>query len=255
MYENIDDLYNESYHDFYKTCEYKELISSDPIPCKIDNSLKFVGQYNDGIITLRKPSFNTSDEVRELTSTLYHEFTHYYDESIFKHLGYQDDDIETLMLTYSEIHAAYNGIFMFLNLKNLSVKKRIDLNRIKFKNRAIVEYIAFQITKEINSMNNILGFKNSMYLLGEKRAFLKIARDVSVINRAYNFKRIPEVIRNEIINIDKLVDLTSYENIEVKQINLNKLKIENELCRISIKNVPFPNIEGMDEIKQIIDSL
>lgn len=255
MYENFDDLYNESYHDFYKTCTYKELISSDPIPCKIDNSLKFVGQYNDGAITLRKPSFNTSDEVRELVSSLYHEFTHYYDESVFKYLGYQDDDIETLMLTYSEIHAAYNGIFMFFNLKNLSVKKRIDLNRIKIKDRAIVEYIAFQITKEINSLNNILGFKNSMYLLGEKRAFLKIAKDISAIYRAYTFKRFPESVRNEIINIDKLIDLTSYKNIDVKQINLNKRKIENELYRISIKNMPIPDIEGIKEIKQIIDSL
>ena len=94
-----------------------------------------------------------------------------------------------------------------------------------------------------------------MYLLGEKRALLKIAKDILSINRAYNFKRIPDFMRDEIINIDKLVDLASYENIDVEQINNNKLKIDIELRRISIKNIPITDIEGMEDIKKMIENL
>lgn len=144
---------------------------------------------------------------------------------------------------------------LFFDIKTLSISKRIDLNKKKFKNHTMTEHIAFQIAKEIQSMNNILGFKNAMYLLGEKRALLKIAKDILSINRAYNFKRIPDFIRDEIINIDKLVDLTSYENVDVKQININKLKIDTELLHISIKNISVPDMEGMEDIIKIIDNL
>lgn len=57
------------------------------------------------------------------------------------------------------------------------------------------------------------------------------------------------------MNIDRLVNLASYDNISVEQINNSKLKIDIELRRISIKNIPIPDIEGMEDIKRIIDSL
>lgn len=144
---------------------------------------------------------------------------------------------------------------LFFNLKNLSAKKRIDLNKIKFENHTMTEHIAFQITKEIQKMNNVLGFKYAMYLLGERRALLKIAKDIPAINRAYNFKRIPEYIRDSIINIDKLINLNSYGNIDVEQININKLKADIELRRIAIESISIPNIEDMEEIKKIINNL
>lgn len=62
-------------------------------------------------------------------------------------------------------------------------------------------------------------------------------------------------MRDEIINIDKLVDLASYENIDVEQINIYKLKIEVKLQHMSIKNIPIPDIEGIEDIKRIIDNL
>ena len=111
MYKNFYELYNETYIDFYNTCKYKELISAVPIPYRIDDSLKAVGQHDNGAVILRNPTLGTHDEVRQLTVILYHEFTHYYDEAVFKHLGYPDDDIKNLMLTYSEVHAAYNGFW------------------------------------------------------------------------------------------------------------------------------------------------
>lgn len=255
MYENFNEFYSDSYINFYNACGCKEYISSEPIPYKIDNSLKVTAQYLDGIVILKNSSINTSEEIRLLNTDIYHELTHYYDESMFKHIGYSDEDINILMLTYSEIHAAYNAMFSFFNLKNLSVKNRIDLNRMKFKNRTMSDHIIFQINKELGYMNNVLGFKFAMYLLGERRALLRISKDISVINRAYNFKQIPEAIRSEIINIDKLINLNSYENINVEQININKLKADIELRRISIKNIPIPNIESMEDIKKIIDNL
>lgn len=258
MYENFNEFYNDIYINFYNTCKYKELISSTPIPHKIDVSLKMEAQYLNGMVIFKKSSINAAEEIRLLSTDIYHELTHYYDESVFRHFGYfgySDEELNVLMLTYSEIHAAYNAMFAFFDIKTLSIRKRIDLNKMKFKNHTMAEHIAFQIAKETQSMNNVLGFKNAMYLLGEKRALLKIAKDIISINRAYNFKRIPEFMRSEIINIDKLVDLTSYENIDVEQININRLKIDMELLRISIKNIPAPDIEGMEDIIKIIDSL
>jgi len=119
----------------------------------------------------------------------------------------------------------------------------------------MTEHIAFQIAKETQKMNNVLGFKYAMYLLGERRALLKIAKDIPAINRAYNFKRIPEHIRDSIIHIDKLINLNSYEHIDAEQININKQKADIELRRISIKNIPIPNIDGMENVKKIIDNL
>lgn len=255
MYENFDEFYNDTYNNFYNACEHKNLISSNPIPYKIDESLKMEALYSNGLVIFKNSSINTAEEIKLLVTDIYHELTHYYDESVFKHFGYSKEDISVLMLTYSEIHAAYNAMFAFFDIKTLSVKKRIDLNKKTFKNHTMTEHIAFQIATETQSMNNVLGFKNAMYLLGEKRALLKIATDTLSINRAYNFKRIPDFMRDEIINIDRLVNLASYDNISVEQINNSKLKIDIELRRISIKNIPIPDIEGMEDIKRIIDSL
>lgn len=255
MYENFDEFYNDMYSNFYNACIHKELISSSPIPFKIDKSLKMVAQYLNGTIFFKNSSINTIVEMRLLNTDIYHELTHYYDETIFKYNGYCDEDINCLMLTYSEIHAAYNEMFAFFNLNNLSVKKRIDLNKRKFRNRTMTEHIKFQINDAIQNMNNPLGLKYAMYLLGHKRALLKIAKDILAINRAYNFNHIPKYIREEIVAIDKLIDLNSYENIDVELIKINKLKIDIELRRISIKNVSIPDIGEMEDIKKLISDL
>lgn len=255
MYENFDKFYNESYINFYNSCNYNELISKDPIPYKFDESLKTAAQYTNSTVILKNSSIDTPEKIRFLTTDINHELTHYYDESMFNHFGYSDENISILMSTYSEVHAAYNAMFAFFNLKNLSVKKRIDLNKMKFKNHTMAEHIAYQIIKETQAMNSVLGFKNAMYFLGEKRALLKIAKDTLTINRVYNLNQIPEYIREGIINIDKLINLNSYENIDVEQISINKLKIDIELRRISIKNIPIPDIDGMEDIKKIIDDL
>lgn len=256
MYNNFEEFYNETYNMFYDTCKYKKHISEKPIPYTIDESLEFNGQYLNGIVIFKNSSIDTPEKIRRLNTDIYHELTHYYDEAIFKHMGYSDEDINILMLTYSEVHAAYNAMFAFFNLKNLSVKARIDLNRVKFENRTMLDHLLFQITREFKYMNgNILGFKYAMYLLGEKRAMLKIAKDILAINRVYNSKQIPELIRSEIITIDKLINLNSYENIDVEQININKLKIDNKLLRSSIKNIPIPDVKEMEDIKKIIDNL
>lgn len=255
MYNNFDEFYNETYIMFYNICKYREYISKTPISYIINKSLEINGQYINGTITLKNSSIETHEKIRRLFADIYHELTHYYDESVFRHFGYSQEDINVLMLTYSEIHAAYNEMFAFLNLKNLSVKKRMDLDKLQFEGKTMTKHIAFQIAKELQNMNNPLGFKYAMYLLGHKRALLKIAKNVLSINGVYNFKRIPDFMRDEIINIDRLVNLASYENIDVEQINRNKLKIDAELLRISIKNIPIPDIVGMEDIKRIIDSL
>jgi len=255
MYNDFNDLYNESYINFYNACEYKELISDTPIPYEINKSLKMVAQYIDGTVIFENSSINSPEEIRLLNTDIYHELTHYYDELVFRYKGYSDEEIKILMLTYSEVHAAYNAMFVFFNFKILSTGKRIDLNKVRFKNHTMTEHVAFQIAKETQEMENVLGFKNAMYLLGEKRALLKIAKDVLAINRAYDFKRIPQFIREEIMSIDKLINLNSYENIDVEQININKLKVDIELRKISIKNIPMPDIEELEDIKKIVDNL
>lgn len=113
MYENFNEFYNDMYINFYNTCKYKELISPTPIPYKIDDFLKMEAQYSNGIAIFKKSSMNTAEKIRLLSIDIYHELTHYYDESVFRHLGYSDEDINVLMLTYSEIHAAYNAMFAF----------------------------------------------------------------------------------------------------------------------------------------------
>lgn len=255
MYNNFNEFYNETYNNFFNSCDHKELISSNPIPYYINEDSKIEGQYLNGIVTIKNSSIDTDTKIRNLISVLYHEFTHYYDESLFKHFNYSDEDIKVLMLTFSEIHASYNEMFAFFNLKNLSIKKRIDINKTVFKNQTLSQFCAHQISNQIRNMNNVLGFKYAMYLLGEKRAMLKIAKDALTISRIYNFKQIPEFIREEIVNIDKLINLNSYENIDVEQININKLEIEIKLTRTSIKNIPLPDIEGLDDIKKIINTL
>jgi len=255
MYNNFKDFYDETYNNFYNACNFKDLISSTPIPYEIDKNLKIAGQYLNGKIYIQNSSTDTNNNIKKLVSDLYHEFTHYYDESIFKHLKYSDEDIKILMLTFSEIHASYNGIFAVLNLKNLSIKKRIDINKKVFADKTLSQLYTYQINNQIQHMNNILGFKYAMYLLGEKRAMLKIAKDILAVNKAYNSKIIPQTIREEIINIDKLIDINSYENINVNQINLNKLKIEHVLLQESIKSIPIPNTSEFGCIKNIIDTL
>lgn len=255
MYNSFDEFYNKSYNLFYNICEHKNCISENPIPYIINEDLEVNGQYLNGTIILKNSSIESPEKMRRLFTDIYHELTHYYDENMFRLNGYSDEDINCLMLTYSEVHAAYNEMFAFFNLRNLTVKKRIDLNKIKFENKTMTKHIAFQIVKELQNMNNPLGFKYAMYLLGHKRAFLKIAKDVLAINRAYNFNQIPKCIREEIIAIDKLIDLTSYENIDTEQIYINKLKVDTELLRISIKSISIPDIEEMEDIKKIISDL
>ncbi len=255
MYENFDEFYNDTYNNFYSACEHKELISSNPIPYKIDESLKIEAQYSNGTVIFKNSSINTSEEIRLLSTDIYHELTHYYDKSAFQHFGYSDDDINYLMLTYSEIHAAYNEMFAFFNLNSLSVKKRVDLNKMKFKNRTMTEHIKFQIKDAIQNMHNPLGFKYAMYIIGHRRALLKIAKDVLAINCAYNFKQIPEYIRNEIIVIDKLIDLSSYQNIDAEQISIKKLEIDVKLRKHALEKISVSDIEGMEDIKKIIDNL
>lgn len=176
MYNSFDEFYNESYNMFYNTCEHKNYISKNPIPYIINENLEVNGQYLNETIILKNSSIETPEKIRRLFTDIYHELAHYCDEIMFKINGYSDEDINCLMVTYSEVHAAYNEMFAFFNLKSLSVKKRIDLNKIKFENRTMTKHIAFQIAKELQSMNNPLGFKYAMYLLGHKRALLKLLR-------------------------------------------------------------------------------
>ena len=178
MYNSFEDLYNKTFIDFYNSCKYKELISKKPIPYEIDKNLKSAGRYSEGTVLIKDYSIDTDMQIRNRCSELYHEFTHYYDESVFKNRGYSEEDMQALMLTFSEIHAAYNGMFAFFGISNLSVKRRINISSYVFDNKKISEWLALKITNEIHSMNNILGFKFAMYLLGEKRAILQISSDI-----------------------------------------------------------------------------
>ncbi|MCM1232627.1 MAG: hypothetical protein NC489_21080 [Ruminococcus flavefaciens] len=237
MYKNFDEFYSEVYSDFYNTCQYKEIISIEPIPHKIDADLGMEAQYKKGIVIFQNSSVDTSEKIRLLMTDIYHELTHYYDELMFQHIGYSNEDIDVLMLTYSEIHAAYNEMFPYFNLNSLSISRRIDLNKEKFKNRTMADHIIFQTNRELQNMNNPLGFKYAMYMLGHKRALLRMAKDVSAISRIYNPKYIPKSVREEIVNIDKLVNLNSYEDISVEQLKINKQKVDCGLMRISIESI------------------
>lgn len=256
MYDNFDDFYNETYNNFYNTCEFKDLISSNPIPYKFDETIYGVAEYSKGIVTIKNPSINTYGEIRRLCADLYHELTHYYDDTIFHHIGYSQIDIDVLMLTYSEIHAAYNAMFAFFNLNQLNVKKKIDINKATFEGKKLSEHMKFEIIKETQHMNNVLGFKYIMYFLGEKRAMLKISKDIHTINQEYSYNRIPKLVRTEIINLDKLININNYENIDVQQIIDNKLKAENALRRYSINNIGLSGIESLDnEVRKLLDNL
>ena len=108
----------------------------------------------------------------------------------------------------------------------------------------------------ISKMNGILGFKYSMYLLGERRAMLKISNNPLEVNRIYNNTRIPKLIRDEILSIDKLIILDKPENIDIPLLDTLKLKAETNLLKYSVNNLPpLPDIEGIDEIKDILNSL
>lgn len=69
-------------------------------------------QYLNGTVIFKNSSINTSEEMKLLNTDIYHELTHYYDESVFMHFGYSEEDINTLMLTYSEVHTTYNAMYL-----------------------------------------------------------------------------------------------------------------------------------------------
>ena len=254
MIENFQNIYNQSYANFYSTCKYKDLISNSPIPYILSKDAKTTGEYNNGMVIIKEDSINSS--INAIKSTLYHEFTHYYDESVFKELKYSEKDIKVLMLTFSEIHASYNSIFAFLNFDNLSVYNRIKMDKVIYNGHKLSQLCNSQANDFISKMNGILGFKYSMYLLGERRAMLKISNNPLEVNRIYNNTRIPKLIRDEILSIDKLIILDKPENIDIPLLDTLKLKAETNLLKYSVNNLPpLPDIEGIDEIKDILNSL
>lgn len=252
---NFESFYNDTYNDFYNACEHNNLISNKPIPYNINENLRTAAEYSDGSVNIKKLPLNSKSEEKQLRSTLYHEFTHYYDEELFKHHGYPSDDINILMLTFSEIHASYNGILSFLNYKDLKVKRRIPNTTKIFENKNILQFCAFQTSLHVTNLNNVLGFKHLMYLLGEKRAFLAVSQDIQSIIKAYNPKCIPNNIRNEITEIDKSININIYKNIDVSYLSLRKLKVETMLTAQSLKNIHLPITPETEDIRKIIDSI
>lgn len=228
------DLYNEAYKNIY--CAYKEdmVIDEEPIPYIIDNNLKIPAKYEND-----KVFFQTDRVLNKHTtvSTIYHELTHYYDEKMFKKSGYSSDEIAILGITFSEIHASYNGMLSFLGYKNLIVDKKIKSSKKVNNNQTLAQFIAINVAQRIAKMNNTLGVKEAMYLLGEKRALYKVVINPLDINKVFSYKSIPEIIRSEIMNIDKLINISSYDNIEVNQININILQAENKLTENSLKRL------------------
>lgn len=255
MTKDFNDIYNETYFNFYNMCNQKELISNNPIPYMLKEDAKTIGEYKNDTIIIQNNLASKSD-INIIKSTLCHEFTHYYDENVFKNCGYLEKDIEILMLTFSEIHASYNSIFAFFNINNSSINNRIKMDKVVYNGYKLSQLCNSNVNSFINKMNNILGFKYSMYLLGEKRAMLKISSNPIEINRIYSNTKIPRLIRDEIIAIDKMVIFDSPQNIDISELSIHKLKAETELMKNSIDNLkPLPHIEGMDEINNFLNSL
>lgn len=252
---NFENFYNDTYHDFYNACKNNNLISNIPIPYEIDASMPHAGSHTNGVIKIKDTFLRSHDDINRKRSLLYHEFTHYYDSELFKHYGYKNSDIDTLMLTFSEIHASYNGTLAFFNCRNLSIKNKISTNRIVFENQNLLEFCSKQIAYHISKMTNILGFKRSMYLLGEKRAIFQITKDIQKIYKIYTTKRIPSNIRDEIVKIDSLININNYECIDVQTLKTLKTKVEDTLRLYSMKNIPIPDLPGMDKVKKILDSI
>ena len=170
--DNFDKFYNEIYVQFYNTCKNNNVMSSVPIPYVIDENIREEGHYTEGVITLRESSIETKDEIRKRQSIIYHELTHYYDECVLKTMNYSKNDINIIMLTFSEIHAEYNGTFAFFGLMNLSVNKKIPLNAKVTENQTFAEYCALNSAHNTYYTQDILGFKRMMYFLGMKRALI-----------------------------------------------------------------------------------
>lgn len=234
---SFNDFYMNTYNEFYNACKNNSVLSSTPIAYVVDKTMRVSGKHENGILFLKSDNISDKDAQQVTRSTIYHELTHYYDQKMFEKHGYSNEDIRTLMLTFSEIHASYNALLVFLGYKNLVVNRKIAMTKTVYKKFSLMQFAAYNVASHTSNMNNIIGFKESMYLLGEKRAFIKVASDPLVINKAFSSKRIPQLIRDEIVSIDKLVNVSSFMNIDVNKISIPKLSAENKLTQLSYKEL------------------
>ncbi|WP_342759386.1 hypothetical protein [Kineothrix sedimenti] len=234
---SFNDFYMNTYKEFYNACKDNSVLSSSPIPCVVDNTMRTGGKHENGTVFLKSDNISDKDAQQVTRSTIYHELTHYYDQKMFEKHGYSNKDINTLMLTFSEIHASYNALLVFLGYKNLVINRKIAITKTVYKDFSLMQFAAYNVATRTNNMNNIIGFKEFMYLLGEKRAFVKVSSDPLVINRAFSTKHLPQLIRDEIVSIDKLININSFENIDVDKISILRLGAENKLTQLSYKEL------------------
>lgn len=223
-------LYLEIYKDFYKYCNTNNVLPEEAIPCISDDSLTSLAQYENSKIRINEDKI---DDNQNFVNAVYHELTHYLDELNFIKQGYSSEEIDTLMLTFSEMHASYNGLMAFLGFRNLNVKARIDKSKVVHKGHTLTQLIAFEITKNTYRIDPS-ALKRSMYFLGERKAMMQICSDVLAISKAFSYNKINPIIKNEVIGIDKATgNQFTYQDLNILEISVLKLQAEVNLTKYS----------------------
>lgn len=232
--ETFDIFYQRAYYDFCKTVDNDSVMPKEPVPYKIDPSIKEAARHNKGAIIFRSDRLLNE---RGVFSTIHHELTHYYDRSMFEKMGYNLEDIDLLGLTFSEIHASYIELLSYFRYKNLSVECKMSLDDKMDIMHSIREWIEHEIDdQKIDA--SALSFKKAMYILGYRRSLYKLIKEQDEIKKLLDDKQLfSGDIRSYILEIDNAVDFNNYSSIPVDNIRRSKMWVDITLKRNMMNNI------------------
>ena len=232
--ETFNSFYQSAYCDFCETVDEDSIMPKEPLPYKIDSSIREDARHDNGKIIFRSDKLSNK---RGKYSTIHHELTHYYDRVIFKKEGYKSEDIDVLSLTFSEIHASYVELLSYFRFNNFSAGYKISLDDKMDILHSVREWISFEISEQKKDITS-LAFKKAMYILGYRRALYKIIEEYEEIRKILDDKQLfTDDTRAHILEIDNSVDLGNYKSFKIDNIRRSKMWVENTLKRNMLKNI------------------
>lgn len=232
--ETFNAFYQNAYYDFCRTVDKDSIMPKEPVPYKIDSSIREVARHNNHEIIFRSDKLSNK---RGVFSTIHHELVHYYDRSMFENTGYKQEDIDLLCLTFSEIHASYIELLSYFRYNNLSLGCKISLDDKMDIIHSIREWIIHEIDDQKKDIS-ALSFKKAMYILGYRRSLYKLIKEQDEIRKLLDDKQLfTDDTRPYILGIDNTVDFNNYSFIAVNNIRRSKMWVENILKRNMLNNI------------------
>lgn len=232
--ETFNDFYQNTYYDFCKTVDEDSIMPKEPLPYKIDPSIRETARHNNGEIIFRSDKLSNE---RGVFSTIHHELTHYYDKIIFMKKRYDPEDVDVLSLTFSEIHASYVELLSYFRFNNFSAGHKISLSNKMDILHSVREWINLEIEEQKKDITSLF-FKKAMYILGYRRALYEMIEEHEEIRKILDDKQLfTNDTRAHILEIDNAVIFGNYKSIKIDNIRRSKMWVENALKRNMLKNI------------------